>query len=64
MKQQFQIGQTVRLKSDGPLMTVNFIDESNNQIQCVWFENGSKKMDTFHPDTIEPDDDTVDIGEF
>ena len=32
--QKFELGQTVRLKSGGPLMTVNSIDEEKNQITC------------------------------
>ena len=33
-----QVGETVRLKSGGPLMTVTGAD-AKGLVQCTWFEN-------------------------
>ncbi len=39
----FRVGDIVRLKSGGPNMAVNKVDETfNNGVQCVWFA-GKKK---------------------
>lgn len=51
---EFKIGQTVRLKSGGPLMTItDFIDD---EIECIWFDKGKKMKDKFHVDTLDIDD--------
>jgi uncharacterized protein YodC (DUF2158 family) len=54
------IGDVVRLKSGGPKMTVNGIQESNeiekrNLVHCVWFEEGIIRPEgrVFHPDALE-----------
>ena len=56
--EEFKLGDTVRLKSGGPLMTIEGVGqygfgETENTVKCVWFESNkgqqSKKEDTFLP---------------
>jgi uncharacterized protein YodC (DUF2158 family) len=39
-------GDTVRLKSGGPIMTVEALDV-DEQVLCIWFEKTKKKQDRF-----------------
>ena len=48
-------GETVRLKSGGPLMTVKTLDGS--YAICDWFEGKNKKEDRFLIVTLKLDDD-------
>jgi uncharacterized protein YodC (DUF2158 family) len=43
---QFEIGDVVRLKSGGPLMTVIKL-ESDGQVICQWFEKNQPQTGTF-----------------
>jgi uncharacterized protein YodC (DUF2158 family) len=52
----FQIGDTVQLKSGGPLMTVDNIDAGEGPdvtISCVWFEKTERKEGQFKATTLE-----------
>jgi uncharacterized protein YodC (DUF2158 family) len=55
--EQFKVGDTVRLKSGGPVMTITDIDEysgfSGKSANCKWFVNSGVKEDVFPLDTIE-----------
>ena len=46
---QFVAGDTVRLKSGSPLMTVEVID--SNGVHCTWFEGNKVCRDRF-PDAL------------
>jgi len=49
---QFQVGDVVRLKSGGPLMTVQQATYADN-IMCTWFgENNRRMSEGFHPRTL------------
>jgi uncharacterized protein YodC (DUF2158 family) len=51
----FAIGTTVRLKSGGPLMTVESgVDNMGTQI-CIWFTGETRQHAKFHPDTLQQD---------
>lgn len=57
----FKIGDVVRLKSWGPLMTIHNIGEYPDQglnpgLLCVWFDGAKKLEGVFHPDTVKLDD--------
>lgn len=57
----FNIGDTVRLKSGGPLMTVEQIGRraysEDEAVWCIWFEqDGHRQLvqrDTFPPQSLE-----------
>lgn len=49
----FQKGQTVRLKSGGPLMTVEKIS-SDGLIRCIWFDlDQNYHHEEFEPETLK-----------
>lgn len=64
-KIEFTKGETVRLNSGGPLMTIsNHL--SNNQFECIWFtEEGEVNIHTFDAELIFPDDEEewIEVGE-
>jgi uncharacterized protein YodC (DUF2158 family) len=37
MEELFEIGDTVRLISGGPLMTVSKYTEASKEVTCIWF---------------------------
>jgi len=52
MEEDFKKGDTVKLKSGGPLMTVVDIDELG--VECMWFDKAEKKfIDTFEAATLK-----------
>jgi uncharacterized protein YodC (DUF2158 family) len=51
----FKPGNTVRLKSGGPLMTVAFFEPQTHppSVHVVWFDHENKKHEAnFVPDTL------------
>lgn len=71
----FKEGDTVRLKSGGPLMTVESVgpiaiaatatrtvSSSVSKVQCVWFEGKKLLRNSFLPNTLEADDGMPMIG--
>ncbi|MGB7420112.1 MAG: DUF2158 domain-containing protein [Erythrobacter sp.] len=49
---RFTVGDVVRLKSGGPLMTVQQATYADN-IMCTWFgENNRRMSEGFHPRTL------------
>lgn len=55
-----EVGDTVRLKSGGPLMTVETTGYENGDVRCIWFnENEDKddpKMRVFPQETLTKED--------
>lgn len=51
----FKVGDTVRLKSGGPLMTIEFFSEDGDAF-CVWFSKDEDKRNGFPPQTLKSDD--------
>jgi uncharacterized protein YodC (DUF2158 family) len=52
----FSVGDTVRLKSGGPTMTVEAVDhhEGVNMVHCVWFDDKKQlQRQTFLMDVVE-----------
>lgn len=57
-EQIFEVGQTVRLKSGGPLMTIEGINAQNpNFVTCIWFDNEKIMRQQFLMSLIKHDDD-------
>lgn len=54
MSQTFSVGDTVVLKSGGPLMTIESIGDEI--VWCAWFVNDDKKRGQFPPDTLDFED--------
>jgi uncharacterized protein YodC (DUF2158 family) len=50
-----KVGDTVRLKSGGPLMTVTILGERDGSpmVECAWFEKTESKTAEFPPDSLE-----------
>lgn len=51
---QFNIGDKVILKSDGPTMTIEEYDENFGQYICRWFDSkGNIQQGMFKPETLK-----------
>ena len=61
MSESFKPGDTVRLKSGGPLMTISWINESNKYVGCEWFEGKNIKSFEFKHTSLKIDDDDVNV---
>lgn len=56
-KIEFTKGETVRLNSGGPLMTVSNV-LSNNQLECMWFNDDDDVcIHSFDAELVFPDED-------
>ena len=52
----FQIGETVELKSGGPDMTVRYLDHKDGTVWCVWFtgtDHSKPNQFGFPPNTLK-----------
>ncbi len=52
---KYKMGDIVRLKSGGPGMTVELIEQSG-RIYCHWFSGNKLEGGTFSPDAIDLED--------
>lgn len=53
---EFKVGDVVKLKSHGPLMTISYIDPSENEYRCVWFVSStadSASVEIFPHEVLE-----------
>ena len=58
MANTFDVGDTVRLKSGGPKMTVESVDpdidgEGTAYVYCAWFVHNEKKTGSFPAKALE-----------
>lgn len=52
--ESFTNGDLVRLKSGGPIMTVQtIVDDEQKTVSCSWFNEKELKTGVFHPDSLE-----------
>lgn len=53
-KELFKIGDLVRLKSGGPIMTINYVkDYEENECICIWFNDKKEVLSrSFNPTTL------------
>jgi len=51
----FKVGDTVRLKSGSPIMTVTIVGERHGlpMVACAWFVKTENKTAEFPPDSLE-----------
>lgn len=59
MTATFKIGDTVRLRSGGPLMTVKSVstnDDGVPHVRCIWFDNNKEGTGYYPAATVEADD--------
>ncbi len=49
-----KVGDTVKLKSGGPLMTVEEFNSAKVRWICVWFDNAEQKRGEYLEATLEP----------
>lgn len=65
MTKEFEIGDTVRLISGGPLMTVNEFNEEKDLVDCIWFNiDENVCTSTFKGAVVMHDDDDFDMDDF
>jgi len=68
MEENFKIGDLVRLKSGGPLMTISSATKTTSfnggpskftgKFKCTWFDaKNEPQFQEFHQDTLESDED-------
>lgn len=58
----FKKGDTVRLKSGSPLMTIEHIGEfagMKEGARCVWFEGSQRQSEVFDTAVLKPSDNKV-----
>lgn len=62
----FNKGDTVRLKSGGPLMTVEEVGVfgivPKEGVKCVWFDKNLRKEEVFDPAVIKPSDNSLQVS--
>lgn len=58
IEHEFRVGDVVRLRSGGPLMTVEKIDitaDGTQSILVAWFVDKQRQSGRFHPSMLESD---------
>ena len=50
---KIKIGDTVRLKSGGPVMTTNGYAGTGSTMKCAWFVGAEAKEAVFSPEALE-----------
>ncbi|MBA7490817.1 hypothetical protein ES702_01360 [subsurface metagenome] len=50
--QEFKTGETVKLISGSPIMTVKSVDEYNGDVRCQWFAGKKLESGEFPPDSL------------
>lgn len=53
MTETFNLGDTVRLKSGGPVMTINEKAQGGAGLVCVWFAGHEVRHHAFKPEALE-----------
>ena len=56
--EQIKEGDVVQLKSGGPSMTVESIEE-NGYLYCQWFTDKKLRGETFNPNSLEKTEKTI-----
>jgi uncharacterized protein YodC (DUF2158 family) len=50
---KWKVGDVVRLKSGGPMMTVNIADADGQSCHCEWFVNGEAQRGYYNMESLE-----------
>lgn len=51
----YKVGDTVRMKSGGPLMTVEIVLRPSGSLSFAWFDGAEKKTGVFPPEVLVSD---------
>jgi len=51
---EYKVGDIVQLKSGGPKMTIDGIEEG--EYLCKWFAGSKVEWGSFKPETLKPDE--------
>ncbi len=63
MDENFKVGDTVRLKSGGSLMTVEgFNDDAQEFAVCVWFEGKKAQREVFNKAVLQHSKNVVGVS--
>lgn len=63
MDVNFKVGDTVRLKSGGSLMTVEgFNDEAKEFVICVWFEGKKAQREVFNKAVLKHSENVIGVS--
>lgn len=62
MEGEITVGSTVRLKSGGPLMTVEELIPDKKAVKCTWFEKNKLCREQFPVSILDADDGMPFIG--
>jgi uncharacterized protein YodC (DUF2158 family) len=54
MANEFKPGEIVQLKSGGPNMTVDYVNDVLQTITCSWFIKNKRQTDSFPPASLKP----------
>jgi len=56
-EEKFKIGDKVKLKSDGPVMTIGGYTHDEDMVECDWFDSKAQHK-IFHQDQLEKVDES------
>lgn len=63
MSEKLVPGETVKLKSGGPLMTISHVDRENDLFHCEWFDSkGELKSGEFFSTSLKIDDGNISVS--
>jgi uncharacterized protein YodC (DUF2158 family) len=64
MINEFEVGDTVRLLSGGPLMTVNEYNQEKELVECIWFNIDENFCTATFKGAVIMNDDDFDFNDF
>lgn len=59
--EQFSVGETVQLKSGGPIMTITEVSETG-MVTCIWWDGKQYKSQKFPSSSLVQEDSGIGIA--